>query len=134
MERRMGENASVAQLRLHVVENILTLHCPACTQAFVDFNGCFALTCSRCNAGFCAWCLAHCGNDAHAHVAQCAHNTSRGKDVFCTEAAFLAAQRQRSVRLLKAFLAAQAPAIRAPLLRELTADLRPLGIDPATFG
>jgi len=134
MERRLGENASVAQLRQHVAENILTLHCPACTQAFVDFNGCFALTCSRCNAGFCAWCLAHCGNDAHAHVAQCAHNTSRGKDVFGTEASFLAAQRQRSVRLLKAFLEAQAPAIRAPLLRELTADLRPLGIDAATFG
>jgi serine/threonine protein kinase len=30
----------------------------ACRQAFVGFTGCFALECSRCGTGFCAWCLA----------------------------------------------------------------------------
>ena len=29
----------------HVVERILTLACPRCGQAFLDFNGCIALTC-----------------------------------------------------------------------------------------
>ena len=33
--------------------------CPRrdCQQAFVDFEGCFALTCSRCTNAFCAYCL-----------------------------------------------------------------------------
>ncbi|KAG8462182.1 hypothetical protein KFE25_011632 [Diacronema lutheri] len=56
-----------------IVETILTLRCPRCRQAFVDFSGCFALTCSRqgCGCGFCAWCLADCGADAHKHVSAC---------------------------------------------------------------
>ncbi len=37
----------------------------------MDFEGCFALTCSRCACGFCALCLQDCGRDAHAHVSQC---------------------------------------------------------------
>ena len=47
----------------HIIENILTLCCPRCKQAFVDFDGCFALSCSRCGAGFCAYCLADCGDE-----------------------------------------------------------------------
>jgi hypothetical protein len=63
----------------HVVEEILTLKCPRCTQAFTDFHGCFALICSRpnCKCTFCGWCLADCGVDprhsasCHRHVANC---------------------------------------------------------------
>jgi serine/threonine protein kinase len=42
--------------RLHVCENILTLKCPRpnCRRAFVDFEGCMALSCN-CGCGFCAW-------------------------------------------------------------------------------
>lgn len=76
----------------------------------------------------------HCARNAHSHVAKCQHNTSPGKEVFGTEAAFLAAQRQRRERMMRVFLAAQAPAIRAPLLRELATDLRDLGMDAAAFG
>jgi tRNA A-37 threonylcarbamoyl transferase component Bud32 len=61
----------------HINEEILTLKCPRpeCKQAFFDFEGCFALSCSRCPCRFCGWCGADCGTDAHAHVRQCPHKT-----------------------------------------------------------
>ena len=34
-------------LRRHIVDKILTLSCPRCGQAFVDFEGCCALSCVR---------------------------------------------------------------------------------------
>eukprot|EP00929_Paragymnodinium_shiwhaense_P066224 TRINITY_DN33192_c0_g1_i2.p1 TRINITY_DN33192_c0_g1~~TRINITY_DN33192_c0_g1_i2.p1 ORF type:complete len:1248 (-),score=333.73 TRINITY_DN33192_c0_g1_i2:377-4120(-) len=37
----------VRAVRNHIVEEILTLKCPRCGQAFLDFVGCFALQCSR---------------------------------------------------------------------------------------
>eukprot|EP00929_Paragymnodinium_shiwhaense_P039962 TRINITY_DN20911_c0_g2_i2.p1 TRINITY_DN20911_c0_g2~~TRINITY_DN20911_c0_g2_i2.p1 ORF type:complete len:279 (-),score=25.42 TRINITY_DN20911_c0_g2_i2:115-951(-) len=49
-------HARVQELRLHVIDDILTIKCPRCAQAFVDFDGCFALTCSRCGGAICAWC------------------------------------------------------------------------------
>ena len=44
--------------KAHVVDKILTLSCPRCGQAFVDFSGCLALTCGRagCGCGFCGLC------------------------------------------------------------------------------
>jgi len=43
----------------HIIEKILTLSCPCCGQAFADFPGCCALTCSRqkCTCAFCVYCL-----------------------------------------------------------------------------
>jgi RNA polymerase subunit RPABC4/transcription elongation factor Spt4 len=60
-------------LRNEIVNNILTPRCPSCLKAFLDFDGCFALTCSPngCNAVFCAWCEELCAVDAHPHVASC---------------------------------------------------------------
>ena len=55
------------------------------------------------------------------------------KGYYGTEGAFKAAQQLRRERMLREFLAAQAPAIRAPLLKELGVDLRELGMDAATF-
>jgi len=62
----------------HITENILTTKCPH-GHAFVDFNGCAALTCHICKpkSNFCAWCLADCGKDAHTHVAYCSSNPNR---------------------------------------------------------
>jgi hypothetical protein len=73
---KMAEAATdfeIAEARKHIVDKILTLSCFRCGQAFVDFDGCCALTCSRqgCGCGFCAFCLKDCGSDAHAHVAKC---------------------------------------------------------------
>jgi hypothetical protein len=144
MEFRMAEAGSVARKRafffFFVVEKILTLHCPSCDQAWAEkldkelgFTACCALTCVRCSAGFCAWCLAHCGRDAHTHVASCVHNKSPGKEVYCTAAAFEAAQRQRRECMLRTYLAEQDGAVRAPLLAQLATDLRHLGMDAAAF-
>jgi len=60
-ERRQAAEA-MQGLRLrhkaHVVDKILTLACPRCGQAFVDFDGCLALTCRRvsCGCAFCGLC------------------------------------------------------------------------------
>ena len=64
--------------RRRLVE-LLTDACPRCQAAFVDFDDCFALTCARCPCGFCAWCLADCGADAHRHVAHCDRNLEPNK-------------------------------------------------------
>ena len=56
---RAEMNASERHRRkLHICEKILTLTCPRCSQAFLDFDGCMALKCSRagCGCGFCAIC------------------------------------------------------------------------------
>ena len=66
-------------LRLELVEEVLTFRCPRCRRAFVDFDGCCALTCcnSDCECGFCAWCLKDCGEDAHSHVPRCPNWSSQ---------------------------------------------------------
>ena len=56
--------------------------CPRCHAVFGDFDGCCALTCHRCGAGFCAWCLRDCGTNAHAHVVSCDNNLAPGQAVF----------------------------------------------------
>lgn len=76
------EDRSAAKIRLEIVEDILTLKCPKCRAAFYDFTGCAALTCGRCGCGFCAYCLANCGADAHAHVAHCPDGGGGGYQVF----------------------------------------------------
>jgi hypothetical protein len=50
--------------------NKLNLKCPRCQSAFLDYDGCNALTCAvpDCRAAFCAICLKDCGSDAHQHV------------------------------------------------------------------
>ena len=72
------EQRKVRAAYLHICEELLTLKCPRpdCKQAFIDFDGCFALRCSRCPCHFCGWCGADCGGDAHPHVRQCAHKTA----------------------------------------------------------
>ena len=157
MERRVAEEKkraailaskahSVEKLRLakqHVVENILTLACPRCSQAFIDFDGCFALSCGRCRAAFCAYCLADCGKDAHAHVGTCAE----GKDslkaagagnrrnvgghpatVYGTKQAFEVAQKRRRCKHLALYLERFDDENREELLTALDDELRDLGI------
>jgi hypothetical protein len=100
------EERAVRQCRLHITENILNLRCPnpnGCNQVFVDFNGCFALTCSKCGCGFCAWCLAYCDRNAHAHVRTCAHKLN--DDAFYGSVAeFHQAHRQRRQAAVRQYL------------------------------
>ena len=66
--------------RRHIVEKILTAHCPRCDQVWEDADGCDALTCHRCDCRFCGHCGRDCGEgqagqDAcHAHVLVCVWN------------------------------------------------------------
>lgn len=94
------------RLRNHIVEEILTLKCPRCSCAFLDFDGCFALTCSSCKCGFCGWCLNDCGRDAHPHVLSCPAKprAKENETYFGTFEQFLGAQRKRRRQELIKFL------------------------------
>jgi hypothetical protein len=81
LDKALG--CQVRPVRSLIIEQVLTAKCPKCRAAFLDFDGCMALTCSRCQCAFCAICLEHCGSDAHGHVAQCRFNT-RG-EVFASK-------------------------------------------------
>ncbi|GBG30999.1 Protein kinase, putative [Hondaea fermentalgiana] len=76
------------QHHIRTIQNeILTMSCPRCSAAFVDFDGCCALTCGACPCYFCAWCLQDTGNDSsacHRHVASCASKPA-GEDRFFSE-------------------------------------------------
>ena len=114
-----------AELRAYAIENIFTLACPRCNQVFVDFTGCFALTCSRpgCGCGFCARCLKDCGKDAHKHVEEC---TMYGGNGFFGD--FEAVQRVRRKTLLQDLLRKLPPAIAARLLDDCAQDIEDLGL------
>jgi hypothetical protein len=117
-------------LRQHIVDEILTLRCPrkTCRQAFVDFDGCFALTCGnkQCNAGFCAWCLKDCGGDAHSHVANCPDNPTR--QVYDNFQAFEAHHRGRKASLVRVELNKKDRKVREMTLEMLEKDLKDLNI------
>ena len=90
-----------------IAEDILTLHCPECGMAFIDFSNCFALWCAFCNCAFCAYCQQSCRrerNDAHSHVAQCEYNVAPGKSIFASRELFKHSQNLRRVRKLSEYL------------------------------
>eukprot|EP00940_MAST-03C_sp_MAST-3C-sp2_P001652 g1652.t1 len=65
-----------------IKSRMLQPRCMACDQAFIDFTGCFALTCNKCGSHFCGYCLHNCGSkDAHAHVASCAWQKKHLNDI-----------------------------------------------------
>lgn len=109
--------------RNHIVEEILTLKCPVCGQAYIDFEGCFALKCSRCAAGFCAWCGTGGAGDAHSHVRQCDHKPPGADIYFGTDEQFQQAQDDRKKRLLKSFLSTLEEETRNAVQVELHTEL-----------
>ena len=123
-----AEELKIDEMRRHVVNRLLTLKCPRCGAAFLDFAGCFALTCHRCQCGFCAWCMADCGADAHQHVANCARNGAGG-NVFGTQAGFVDAQRQRRQRMVTEYLATVDEGLRARVVAACAQDFADLGIE-----
>ncbi|KAG5191561.1 kinase-like domain-containing protein, partial [Tribonema minus] len=118
------------QGELHVVDTILTLHCPTCNAAFLDFTGCFALTCGTCGGAFCGWCLMPCGNNAHPHVRVCPSKVDGGtSDYHHTFDAFKQVQNVRRSRLLWVYLLGVGSAeLRRAIERRLQPHLRDLGM------
>lgn len=70
----------VERHRLRICEDILTLACPRCKLAMLDFDGCFAVDCTNCRCSFCAWCMTDCGTaeQGHSHVTQCQRSLNPG--------------------------------------------------------
>ena len=139
LEREKVRIAAMDQLqrevhnaRTTIVEDLLTLKCPreGCRQAFLDFDGCFALSCSKCGCGFCAWCLEDCGRDAHAHVANCeVGREQNGRDYYGTEDQFVACQKERRQHSVRDFLRTLTDAVRVGVIRQVQPDLKDLGIE-----
>jgi len=124
------QQRQIRTVRSRIVEDILTLKCPRCGQAFLDFVGCFALSCSRCPCGFCAWCGADSGSsNAHEHVRTCREKPPGADDFFGSFEQFELAQRRRRRRLLGEFLPTLDVETRAAVLHEMRRDLADLGLD-----
>eukprot|EP01034_Spumella_vulgaris_P022513 gene22513-28642_t len=115
-------------LRREIIDDVLTLACPRCKTAFVDFEGCFALHCGKnqCGAAFCAWCLADCGRDAHAHVLACPENV--GRSYYGTKAQFEAHHCQRRAKKVRQMIARQPGEVQRFAKHILQKDVEELGI------
>lgn len=124
-ELSVSSSATEARLRGHIIERILTLKCPRCAAAFVDFHGCLALSCRNCSCGFCGVCLEDCGADAHRHVANCRW---AGGSVFMREGDVAAAQNRWRRHAIDKFLGQLSAAERASLLRSLQGELEGVGL------
>eukprot|EP00521_Asterionellopsis_glacialis_P008356 CAMPEP_0195289212 /NCGR_PEP_ID=MMETSP0707-20130614/5584_1 /TAXON_ID=33640 /ORGANISM="Asterionellopsis glacialis, Strain CCMP134" /LENGTH=872 /DNA_ID=CAMNT_0040349191 /DNA_START=201 /DNA_END=2819 /DNA_ORIENTATION=+ len=116
------------QMRMKIVDDILTLRCPRCRQAFLDFDGCFALRCNMCPCGFCGWCLQDCGSDAHSHVLDCTTKPKGHRDYYGTLEQFELAQKLNRKRLLIEFLSSKSKNEQIACLASLERDLLDLGI------
>jgi IBR domain, a half RING-finger domain/Zinc finger C-x8-C-x5-C-x3-H type (and similar)/RNA recognition motif. (a.k.a. RRM, RBD, or RNP domain) len=123
------------RLRNHIIEEVLTLKCPCCKQAFLDFDGCFALKCGTCPCGFCGWCLTDCGSDAHAHVKSCPSKPkeARNETYYGTKDQFEEAQRQRRRMDLKNFLQSLNATEKEQTLKALAQDLKDLNLTDVTI-
>ena len=56
-----------------IIDNILTLRCPnsKCKQAYVDFDGCMKITCSKCKTVFCGKCHKTLDWLPYVHITTC---------------------------------------------------------------
>jgi len=115
-------------MRLDIVNEFLTLSCPRCNTAFLDYSGCAALTCANgnCKASFCAICLKDCGADAHAHVIICPENAS--KELFVSDEYFREYHRKRRESVINEKLNSLSTKTRGLLLEKIGKDLEDLGI------
>ena len=120
------EEQMAERLRLDIIEKILTLRCPRCKLAFVDYEGSAALWCSSCKAGFCAFCLKDCGDDAHAHVANCPENTYRS--FYITQDQFNAHHSKRRQDRINDQIKNQTDKTKQILCKKMEKDFRDLGI------
>jgi hypothetical protein len=114
--------------RMKVVDEILTLRCPRCSQAFLDFSGCFALKCDVCSCGFCGWCLQDCGADAHSHVLVCAGRPAGHTGYFGEFKQFEAAQNKTRLSRLQDRLRGMSDGDRKVAIASIQVDLADLGI------
>ncbi|GMI36594.1 hypothetical protein TrCOL_g970 [Triparma columacea] len=127
-----SEQKKVHDARIEICDDILTLKCPraGCRQAFLEFEGCFALKCSKCDCGFCACCLKDCGTDAHSHVARCEACRDAGMHggYYGEEGAFERAQLKRRKKLVEELLKKHDRTMRSRIVDACRKDLEDVGM------
>ena len=122
--------ASATRMRNIIVE-ALNLACPRCKAALVDWDGCDALTCGRCRAGFCGLCLEDCKADAHEHLRQ------KHGAVFNTPQVRKAAHKKRAIHIIRQALDGvrhDNVELARELLNALQVDLKYLDLTNADVG
>jgi hypothetical protein len=120
--------------RRHIIREIFELRCPNCGQVFVDFTGCFALTCSRptCQTGFCGWCLENCGDSeqTHKHVIECKEKERGAHGYFGKEELFVQCHQKRRCKQLRAYLLSIADEdVRSGVMSAIADEAADLNID-----
>jgi hypothetical protein len=130
-ERLSALDREVEDRSRHIAEEILTLKCPRCRTAFLDFDGCFAVTCATCQAAFCGWCLRDCGEDAHACAMECGR-AEGANGYFGTMEQFISYHKRRRQTLLNGYLqqmqATCSPDVLEKVLERCRQDARDLGL------
>ena len=147
VERNKAGDHARQVIKDHIVEKILTLACPRCGQAFIDFNGCWALYCGRpgCGCGFCAICQEDCqgpetavsgGDPAHKHVASCPllKRIGMADKVHQGGGTWEEASRKAKMLMLKDYLGTLTETQRQHALTDCERELRDLQINPADLG
>jgi len=104
-----------------LADHVLTLKCP-CGAAFVDFDGCFALTCSRCHQPFCAWCLQRSPGEIHHHVQTCPRNP--GNTYYGTQQEFNQFHAERKRRLVQERIEREEEEVKEKVMQRLVEQLR----------
>lgn len=111
-----------------IQETILNLSCPNCKTAFYEFDGCAAVTCGTCKAGFCGLCLLHCGSDAHSHVPHCPKNPSGS--VYVEKTQLDAAHLKMRNTKLREYVGRQMNSkVQQGVIQSIRKDLIDLGMD-----
>jgi Protein kinase domain len=133
--------ASTERHRLRIMDTIVTLHCPHCSLAILDFDGCFAVEHRvdntdhghGCGLYFCGWCLAKFGNntDCHVHVKICPHNLHPGTYYGTFPADFNRVHGARRRNLVLQYLRENIPddKAREEATKAIRGDLTDLGIE-----
>jgi serine/threonine protein kinase len=131
-DRALALAERVRQLRVLCVEQDLTMHCPRCAAAFIDYTGCNCLVCGQCGCNFCALCLKGCGSSGECHQHYSSEHIAIGEVAsFYDATAFQRTQQERRVKKLstRLQLLSDEPDLQAALLEELLRnDLPALGI------
>jgi Protein tyrosine and serine/threonine kinase len=133
--------ASAERHRLRIMDTIVTLHCPHCSLAILDFDGCFAVEHRAdntdhghgCGLYFCGWCLNKFGNnaDCHLHVKICPNNLHPGTYYGTFPADFNTVHGTRRRNLVLQYLRDNIPddKEREETTKAIKGDLADVGID-----